>query len=77
MALSTQDHDIREAEDSQTDQWYGVREATMFVVDATHKMFEVDPDTNLNHIQKFLKVIDVLYILNVLTKLYEYFKLII
>lgn len=64
MALSIQDQNIEEVEDSQTNQWYGVREATIFLVDATQKMFEVDPDTKLSHIQKFFKVNHVLYALD-------------
>lgn len=43
-------------EDSQISQWYGVREATLFVVDATKKMFEQDPETKLSYIHKFFKV---------------------
>lgn len=51
-----QDHTMDEEDDSQISQWYGVREATLFVVDATQKMFEEDPETKLSYIQKFFKV---------------------
>ena len=56
MALSVQDSNIEEEEDLQGSQWYGVREATLFLVDTTHKMFEVEPETKLSHIGKFFKV---------------------
>lgn len=55
MALNTQDCNIDE-EDLQSSQWYGVREATLFLVDATQKMFEVEPDTKRSHIEKFFKL---------------------
>lgn len=55
MALDTQDCNIDE-ENLQSSQWYGVREATLFLVDATQKMFEVEPETRHSHIQKFFKV---------------------
>lgn len=66
MSLIVQDYNMGE-EDPQSSQWYGVREATLFVVDATQKMFEVDPETNLSHIQKFFKVS---YVLRTLYCLY-------
>lgn len=56
MALNIQDYNMDEEEDSQVSQWYGVREATLFLVDSTQKMFEIDPETKLSHIQKFFKV---------------------
>lgn len=56
MALNAQDRDTDAEEDLQASQWYGVREATLFLVDATQKMFEIDPETKLTHIQKFFKV---------------------
>lgn len=56
MALNVQDSNMDEEEDLQASQWYGVREATLFLVDATHRMFEVDPETKLSHIQKFFKL---------------------
>lgn len=56
MALNIQDSNMDEEEDLQASQWYGVREATLFLVDATHRMFEIDADTKLSHIQKFFKV---------------------
>jgi len=56
MALNIQDYNMDEEEDSQASQWYGVREATLFLVDATQKMFEIDPETKLSYIQKFFKV---------------------
>lgn len=55
MALNIQDYNDEE-EDLQGSQWYGVREATLFLVDATQKMFEIEPDSKLSHIQKFFKV---------------------
>ncbi|XP_012216542.1 X-ray repair cross-complementing protein 6 isoform X2 [Linepithema humile] len=45
-----------EEEDLQASQWYGVREATLFLVDATSKMFEIEPETQRSHIQKFFKL---------------------
>ncbi|XP_032682379.1 X-ray repair cross-complementing protein 5-like [Odontomachus brunneus] len=51
-----QSHNMDEEEDSQISQWYGVREATLFVVDATQKMFEKDPETKLSYIHKFFKL---------------------
>lgn len=56
MALNIQDSIMDEEEDLQASQWYGVREATLFLVDATHKMFEVEPEAKLSHIQTFFKV---------------------
>lgn len=56
MAFNVQDYNMDEEEDSQASQWYGVREATLFLVDATQKMFEVESETKLSHIQKFFKV---------------------
>lgn len=57
MALNVQDYyNTDEEEDSQVGQWYGVREVTLFLVDATQKMFEIEPETKLSHIQKFFKV---------------------
>jgi len=56
MALNVQDYNMDKEEDSQASQWYGVREATLFLVDATKKMFEIEPETKLSHIQKFFKV---------------------
>lgn len=56
MALDTQDINMDEEEDLQANQWYGVREATLFLVDATQKMFEVESETKYSHIQKFFKV---------------------
>jgi len=45
--------------DSQTSQWYGVREATLFLVDCTKKMFmhssDID-DKKITYIEKFFKV---------------------
>lgn len=37
-------------------QWYGVREATLFLVDTTQKMFEIELESKLSHIQKFFKL---------------------
>lgn len=56
MAFNIQDSNIDDEEDLQASQWYGVREATLFLVDATYRMFEVEPETKLSHIQKFFKV---------------------
>lgn len=56
MALNVQDYNVDEEEDSQVSQWYGVRELTLFLVDATENMFKIDPETKLSHIQKFFKV---------------------
>lgn len=56
MALDVQDYNMDEEEDSQVSQWYGVREVTLFLVDATQNMFEIDPATKFSHIQKFFKV---------------------
>lgn len=56
MALNIQDSNINEEENLQANQWYGVREATLFLVDATHKMFEVEPEAKLNHIQNFFTI---------------------
>lgn len=56
MALNVQDSNMDEGEDLQASQWYGVREATLFLVDATHRMFEIDTETKLSYIQKFFKV---------------------
>lgn len=56
MAFNIQDSNMDDEEDLQASQWYGVREATLFLVDATHRMFEVEPGTKLSHIQKFFKV---------------------
>lgn len=57
MALSDQDYDTDNDEDQlQSSQSYGVREATLFLVDASEKMFDKDKDKDLSHIQKFLKV---------------------
>ncbi|XP_011139036.1 ATP-dependent DNA helicase 2 subunit 1 [Harpegnathos saltator] len=50
-----QDSNINE-EDSQISQWYGVREATLFAVDATQQMFKEDPETKLSYIHKFFKL---------------------
>lgn len=75
MALVTQTHDM-EDEDPQDSQWYGVREATLFIVDATQKMFEVEPDAILSHIQKFFKVsyiLCTLYLMNIIRVLYKMF----
>ncbi|XP_024869472.1 ATP-dependent DNA helicase II subunit 1-like [Temnothorax curvispinosus] len=55
MAL-VQDYNMDGEDDLQASQWYGVREATLFLVDATQKMFEVEPETKLSHIQKFFKL---------------------
>jgi len=55
MAFNVQDSNMDD-EDLQASQWYGVREATLFLVDATHRMFEIEPKTKLSHIQKFFKV---------------------
>jgi len=55
MAFTMQNY-MDEEEDSQGNQWYGVREATLFLVDTTEKMFEIDSETKLNYIQKFFKV---------------------
>ncbi|XP_012059365.1 PREDICTED: ATP-dependent DNA helicase 2 subunit 1-like [Atta cephalotes] len=45
--------------DSQTSQWYGVREATLFLVDCTKKMFmhssDID-DKKITYIEKFFKL---------------------
>lgn len=59
MAFNIQDSNIDDEEDLQASQWYGIREATLFLVDATHRMFEIEPETkhrNQTHIQKFFKV---------------------
>ncbi|KMQ88870.1 atp-dependent dna helicase 2 subunit 1 [Lasius niger] len=56
MALNIQDSIMDEEEDLKASQWYGVREATLFLVDATHKMFEVEPEAKLSHIQTFFKL---------------------
>lgn len=56
MAFNVQNYNTGEEEDSQASQWYGVREATLFLVDATQKMFETDAESKLSHIQKFFKV---------------------
>ncbi|XP_067208721.1 X-ray repair cross-complementing protein 6 isoform X3 [Linepithema humile] len=56
MALDIQDYNMDEEEDLQASQWYGVREATLFLVDATSKMFEIEPETQRSHIQKFFKL---------------------
>ncbi|XP_011860011.1 PREDICTED: ATP-dependent DNA helicase 2 subunit 1-like [Vollenhovia emeryi] len=56
MALDVQDYNMDGEEESQTSEWYGVREATLFLVDATQKMFEIEPETKLSHIQKFFKL---------------------
>ncbi|KYM99854.1 X-ray repair cross-complementing protein 6 [Cyphomyrmex costatus] len=45
--------------DSQTSQWYGVREATLFLVDCTEKMFMLSSDIgdkNITYIEKFFKL---------------------
>ncbi|GAB1868370.1 ATP-dependent DNA helicase 2 subunit 1 [Camponotus japonicus] len=55
MAFNIQDSNMDD-EDLQASQWYGVREATLFLVDATHRMFEIEPKTKLSHIQKFFKL---------------------
>lgn len=55
MALNIQDYNMDGEEDLQASQWYGVREATLFLVDATQQMFEIDPENKLSHIQKFFK----------------------
>lgn len=56
ITVSMQSHNMDEEENSQINQWYGVREATLFVVDTTRKMFEKDPETKLSYIHKFFKV---------------------
>lgn len=57
MASSMKKYDTdEEEEDLETSQWYGVREATLFLVDATQKMFEVDPETERSYIHGFFKV---------------------
>lgn len=56
MALSDQDYDTDDEDQLQSSQPYGVREATLFLVDASEKMFDKDKDENLSYIQKFLKV---------------------
>ncbi|XP_072747337.1 X-ray repair cross-complementing protein 6 [Anoplolepis gracilipes] len=56
MALNVHDSNMDEDEVLPTSQWYGVREATLFLVDGTHKMFEVEPESKLSHIQKFFKL---------------------
>lgn len=53
---NAQDYNMDEEGDSQGNQWYGVREATLFLIDASEKMFEIDPETKLSHIQKVFKV---------------------
>ncbi|XP_011698610.1 PREDICTED: X-ray repair cross-complementing protein 5-like [Wasmannia auropunctata] len=54
MALNVQDHDMDWEEEHSP--FYGVREATLFLVDATQKMFEVDPETKLSYIRNFFKL---------------------
>jgi len=56
MAFTMQDYEMDKEEGSQRNQWYGVREATIFLVDTTEKMFEIDSETKLSYIQKFFKV---------------------
>ncbi|XP_020280066.1 X-ray repair cross-complementing protein 6-like [Pseudomyrmex gracilis] len=56
MALSDQDYDTDDEDQLQSSQPYGVREATLFLVDASEKMFDKDKDENLSYIQKFLKL---------------------
>ncbi|TGZ47613.1 ATP-dependent DNA helicase 2 subunit 1 [Temnothorax longispinosus] len=51
-----QDYNTDGEDDLQVSQWYGVIEATLFLVDATQKMFEIEPETKLSHIQKFFKL---------------------
>ncbi|XP_014477835.1 PREDICTED: ATP-dependent DNA helicase II subunit 1-like isoform X2 [Dinoponera quadriceps] len=51
-----QNQNMDEEEDFEMSQWYGVREATLFVVDATQKMFEEDPKNKISCIRKFFKL---------------------
>ncbi|EZA50153.1 ATP-dependent DNA helicase 2 subunit [Ooceraea biroi] len=56
MASNVQDYNMDKEEDSQGNQWYGVREATLFLVDISEKMFEIDSETKFSYIQNFFKL---------------------
>ncbi|KAL0110343.1 hypothetical protein PUN28_013775 [Cardiocondyla obscurior] len=56
MALNAQDYNIDVEEKMPTSELYGVREATLFLVDATQRMFDVEPEANLTYIRKFFKL---------------------
>ncbi|XP_011632091.1 X-ray repair cross-complementing protein 6-like isoform X1 [Pogonomyrmex barbatus] len=56
MALNKQDYNINEEKDLQVSQWYGIREATLFLVDTTQKMFEIESEAKFSHIEKFFKL---------------------